>query len=536
MIIVNEQDYTNLNILDKECPFAETLRLVKNTDKILAEMKNTNDNIDSHYGIGFSLTSNTINLEELYLKDIEAGRGNKLNTKIKYGPEIPEYTALLEEDSIYSYKFRVKSSDPESIIMRRYRCECGSTFSNELNMMCPECLTPTDSREYIRGWFKLENDLKVFNPTYLYKLIEALPVSVKGKDNKSGTRSYSRKMVQGVGAFKDRLFYLDKKTHFKYDMYNLTDPEILTEFINKFVSKGAIKTHLIDTMHTAYTSVVPVISKIYRHYKQSKGYGDKPKIEKNIINADYETMSHSIGRLNESPQSPISKKASELASINKKLMNIHREVRMTCFKDKEADLRDKVYGKRTDNSARLIAESTALVSAVKCMLSYAFFGMAMLSEMYQFMKSVGMTPRMELQIRNGAPGAAARVILVKVLEKLKADRLNYVIVKRSPVIYKTSILSLEVDGLVHAAVIRCSPIVIVEFHGDKDGDIFAIFFAPRAIRLATFISLSPRMNTIDTRKMKVHGSYNLVDASYIMAFKMLDDDTTEENIFLEATA
>lgn len=523
------RDNSNFDyMLDKDIPIVENLRQLKDLDRILSET------VFKERRLGFSLSSRIINWEELYEHDIREGVGFKVDTSIIYGPETPELEALLKGDSIYSHKFGVKSSDPECIINMRYRCACGATKSPHLNIMCSECNTVTDSRKYIRGWVVLENDYKVFNSTYLHILIKSLMLKVKNPSKSGKSKSKSAE----YGDFKNRLAYKDPITNFSYDMLSLTDPIILAEFINKYVVTDINKKFLIENIHLAYSTTIPVISKLFRHYSHSIGFEGIPTVEKNKINSHYENMCHNVKRINESPLAPKHKQKFELTSINKRLRDMHLEIYNTCFEDKESDLREKLYGKRIGYSGRLIVESTQFLSAADCTLSYAFFGTAMIDNdrCRKFLKKKGMRPKHEREIRLGNPGPESRVLLAKCLKMLEKKNLNYIITKRSPVIYKDSIQSLRVVALTHENVIRVSPFVLHNEHGDKDGDILFVCFADESIRLAVYIAFSPRMSTIDTRTMEYNPFYNLIDASYIIAYKMLDDDTNESNIFVDEAA
>ena len=503
-------------IFDKEPSIHELIEISKERDKALGDVT-----------LEFSLASRCIDLEAKYREDIDTSTGFKLDHTFSYGPETRDMMDLLEGDSIYSYKFGVRSSDPEAILQKRCRCECGHTTSLSMNVFCVECNTFTDTRPYQRGWLILENDYKIFNPFYLNILIEALIPAVRGKTPAANSKL---RKEDRVPMFKDTLYYIDKITGFRYDMHSLTDKEVLLEFIDKYTKPDARREHLLDKINIATTRAIPVCSKNFRHHIQSKSFGDIVEVETHKMNIEYQNISHSVKRLNDNLSMPAKKIRDELTAINKKFRNVLELIYDTCFKDKEADVRDKIYGRRTKNSGRSLLESTQLLSGSQCTIGYAMFGVMFIDEMYDYLIKLGMSPKMERQIRLGKPGPSARVLLNKVLDILKKTYNNYILAKRSPVIYLSSIQAFELVALTKENIIRCSPFAIAKFKGDKDGDILAIFVLPPAIRLGVFLALSTRMTSID-RKTIEFVDYDLVDASYIMTYKMLDDGCTREDIF-----
>lgn len=487
--------------------------------------------------IKYSLTFDTLYLPDLYKKDIENNEGFLIKP-FDYSNVVQNFESALLSDSIFSEKFGVRSNDPESVLKKRFKCECGRTESPQANVMCEHCHTYTKLRNFKRGWIKLNEPYKVFSPFYLMRLIFYLPKEFKEAKEKKRMTSKIRDIRNGKVRervpFQTSLSYYDSERKLMFNMLNLTDVETLIKFINLYVKNEGGRVWLLKNIHKAYTNYIPVINKKLRHFFiTGNGISDNKSVEQHPLNPLLMIIDNAVNTLNKFDRESVmdNKINTKLTTINKHLIKLIPIIFKETSEGKKCDMRERVNGRRVDNSFRNILEGISHYRSDVCTLSYRTFGKIFMSELEDKYIEWGMTPEARSRIMEEIPLRKDLVLMQKGLKYLRENKLNYIVIKRSPCIIQSSILSVEIVGLTFDGVIRTSIQVLDLFNGDKDGDVIAGFVVAPSVRYELYLALNPRNFAINRINMSYSGNFKLKDVSHLQAYKMLDDGLTEEEVF-----
>lgn len=420
----------------------------------------------------YSLSVKTLNLMELYNYDINNHEGFIINP-FDYSTVVNNWESALLGNTIFSEKFGVKSNDPESVLQRRFKCECGQTASPTANVKCPICGSYTQVRVMKRGWFVIKN-YQVFNPFYLLRLIKYLPIDFK--EEKEKKRIISKDKYERNSKTRERvpfeisLNYYDIKTKEYFDMLNLTNPNRLKLFINLYVRNDLAKHWLLNNMDKAYTNAIPVITKNLRHYYiTGNSISDNKSVEQHPLNPILMHIDNAVDALNRMDRENVlpSKINSKLTAINKSLLKIIPVIFKETSEGKKSDLRNRINGRRVPNSFRNILEGISHFRSDACTISYRTFGVVFMEDLEEKYKEWGMTPESKARIMTETLTKTELVLMQKGLKWLRENHLNYVIMKRSPCILLSSILSFEIIGLTIDPVIRVNIQVLNLINGDK---------------------------------------------------------------------
>lgn len=457
--------------------------------------------------VKFGLYRKTLNLEELYRKDMELHRAFIIDTSIDY-TRLEDEAYMVNSNSIFSYKFGIRSNDNRMIQAKRYRCRCGNLEEPISGVKCPICGTETQNIYCIRGWFLLE-DFKVFEPDFLTTMLANL--------NKSAG---SKKQIL------ENLLTFNTRAHKKGpNILDLQSREALVSFIDTYVSDSK-KEYFMSNIDCAMTSAIPVISKDYRFYTVVKKIGDEPNVNSHPLNKLYISINDSVRILNnmKGRESPAQKLAC-LSRITQKLLEIYAETKKILGGSKEAYIRGKIGGRRKENSGRLVVEAMKHPRVDACIVPYNFFGEFTIDQHRDLYVKYGMTAESEYRMRNNYPNKWDKIIMVKVLKELKDQHLNTMFMYRAPCIYIGSLLTFEIIGLSNNNAILIADTALEHcLHGDKDGDILGVFMLPPSIRATTFFAFNPKKSIVDPVKGKINPGFELVEGIQYIACKVLDDD------------
>lgn len=408
--------------------------------------------LDKYLGkhMKFGLTRTIINLEELKKSDFEKGIGLEIDTDINYS--LLDQEALVNTDSIYSYKFSYKSSDTSYAAQRHYRCLCGEIESDVAGIKCDKCLTYTTDRYATRGWITIKN-FRVFNPYWLYLFIKN--TKLKGVSNSA----FEASIFQKVGATKNGSIY---------NILDLQDRDKLREWIQLYCNPETVQ-YFIDTIDSAMTNSIPVINRDFRHFQMAKSLSG-PTIKTHPVNRLYILIASHTNKLNSFKGN---ESATMLLTYLDKINNSYKVIHTTLIEqlsdDKKADIRERLGGRRCSNAGRIILEGTQQPQIDACTLSYEFFGEFTLEYHLDTYIRLGLTPEAEHRLRCNIPNKDDFLLMTRVLEELRKENLNTIIVSRPPGIFRQSTVSLRIVGLTRDSVIRLNEICIAEcLHGDKD--------------------------------------------------------------------
>lgn len=447
----------------------------------------------------------TLNLEHLYEEDIRNGKGFDLDVTVPYNNAVPNLELMVASDSIFSYKFGVRATDPPELQAKRCVCPCGRTESSRTGHICEYCGGKTELTVKIRGWFTLDS-YKVFNPDWLHLFLSHI--------NKVATRS----------KIFEQLFTKKKVTEEKFTVLVLQDKKKLVEFIETYADPE-YKDFFLSKIDCAMSSRIPVISKDFRHYTVSIRVDGTPKVNTHPQNKHYIIINDQVRNLNEmSPSATDVKKLHCMKQIQDRWNRLYIENLELLGKGKKSYLRNKVGGQRMANSGRLVVEGIKHYRNDVMTLPFAFFGEVTVDEHRDLYLKHGMTPQAEHRMRNNRPTVSDEKLMLAVLEDLRERHLAYSYAYRAPVIYMGSMECFEIIGLTRELVIRVPEIALMDgFRGDKDGDIIAFFMLGVMIRLTSYFTYHPTRQVYDPVTQLVRGEYELPESIYFIAYKLFDE-------------
>lgn len=458
----------------------------------------------------YGLVRDIINLDELFKEDIETNKGFILNTSIDYTSLMSDEAKLRELDSIFSAKFGQYTKD--TLV---FKCECGNLESDKAGEYCSQCGTFTDKKIYQRGWFKLQNGFKVFNPDYFNLLKTNIDVKKVNKSKK---------------ALETLIF--SSKGDFKYNIFNLMNKEILIEFINSFVLDH-MKDFFLSRIDSAMTSSIPVISSNYRYYKVEKTLNeDKPNIRNHSYNQYYIAMSYAINDINslDKELSSMTSKVFLLSHLTHKWLQLSKEMSKDLGKDKKKSyFRGKTSGRYKSASAKLIIECEKGLEIDEGILPYTVFGLIVNKYYKQDLKDLGLSPEGFKRLETFRPSNGDKIILNKLLKRMKDRKVNIITLLRAPSIYKTSILSLKIVGLENCDVVKINDITLgVCLKGDKDGDTAICVLSKPDIALAEFFAYHPSKGIFNPLTGEINSSFEIQESQYYIVYEAFESKEGRE--------
>lgn len=403
--------------------------------------------------IKFGLYRETLDVQALFEKDMALHRGFILDTSVDY-TRLQDETYLVNSDSIFSYKYGIRSNDNKMVQAKRYRCRCGALEEPMSGIKCDICGTETQNIYDIRGWFIIK-DFKVFEPDWLSIFLANINKNVATK----------KQILENL------LTFSSAKNKRGPNLLDLQDRRTLVKFIEVYAAENK-KSYFLSTIDTAMISVIPVISKDYRYYSVVNKIGNEPSVNSHTLNKMYIGINDSVRILNnmKGKESPAQKLAC-LSRITQRLLEIYAETKKTLGGSKEAYIRGKIGGRRKDNSGRFVVEGMHHLRADACIVPYNFFGEFTIDAHRDLYTKYGMTAESENRMRNNYPNKWDKLIMIKVFKELKEQHLNTMFMYRAPCIYIGSLVAMEIIGLSNYDVIQVSDSTLdVAMHGDKDGD------------------------------------------------------------------
>lgn len=400
--------------------------------------------------IKFGLYRKTLDIHALFIKDMELHRGFILDTSIDYS-RLQDETYMVNSNSIFSYKFGIRSNDNRMVQAKRYRCKCGLLEEPMAGIKCPVCHTETQNIYDVRGWFVLKG-FKVFEPDWLSLFLANLNKSAGPK----------KQVLDNLITFASAR---NKKGP---NLLDLQDRNELIKFVEKYASEDK-KDYFLSTIDTAMISEIPVISKDYRFYSVTNKIGNEPSVNSHTLNKMYIGINDSVRFLNNmrGKESP-AQKLSCLRCITQRLLDIYAEIKKTLGGSKESYIRGKIGGRRNGNSGRLVVEATKSPRVDACIIPYAYFGEFTIDTHRDLYLKYGMTAESENRMRNNYPNKWDKIIMVKVFKELKAMHLNTIFAYRAPCLYIGSIVGLEIIGLTNDSVVFVNDTMLDHcLHGDS---------------------------------------------------------------------
>lgn len=452
----------------------------------------------------YGLTREILNLDEMFKEDIETNKGFILNTSIDYTSLMSDEAKLRELDSIFSAKFGHYNKD--TIV---FRCDCGELESDKAGEFCHKCQSFTDKKIYQRGWFKLNNGFKVFNPDY-FSLLK-MNIDTK-KSNKS------KKALEAM--------IYDTKGTFKFNIFNLMNKDVLIEFINTYIYDH-MKEYFLSRIDCALTSSIPVISSNYRFYKVEKTLNEeKPNIRNHSYNQYYIAMSYTINDINslDKDLSSLTSKIFLLSHLNTKWLELHKDMMKDLGKDKKKSyFRGKTSGRYKSASSKIVVEAEKGLEIDEVILPYNVFGLIVNRYYKQDLKELGVSPEGFKRLETFRPSIGDKILLIKLLKKLISNKTNIVTVLRAPSIYKTSIISLKIVGLTEDLVTKINDITLGScLRGDKDGDTVIAVLSKPSIALSEFFAYHPSKGIFNPLIGEINPDFEIQESQYYIVYEALE--------------
>lgn len=485
--------------------------------------------------ISYGLELYVLNLEELYKSDMEAGIGINIDTSCNYENPASNMSDLIDTDSLYSYKFAIRSNDTQYAKSNRYRCKCGKTVSELAGIMCKHCKTETYNHIAIRGWFDL-GKLKVFNPCFWAKFssnckfpsIVDLAVGIGSK------RSLIEEELKGKDPNKlpkDTKEFLSRIETVP-NIVDLQDKKVLRKFIEDYAKDDSVE-FLLRNIDAAMTSKIPVINKNMRNISIRVNLAGISDAKSDGPNGYYTSLSRAIHYLTNTISEYTSERTiyGSLVAINDHFNSIYLTFKDVLGKEKSSLIRGKVGGRRKGYSSRLVLEGALRHKVDEVALPYRFFGQMTIDYHADIYKKYGITPESSYRIKNNIPDENDCVIIDKVLKELTANNLNVVIVLRQPAIYRESMVALRVVELHDKNVITVNEMVIDScLYGDKDGDVVSVFLPDPSIRTQLLFALSPNKRIFNPLTVNVEGGMELVEAGYVNVCLVIPKERAESGV------
>lgn len=419
----------------------------------------------------FMVEKNNINLEDLYRSDLISKVGFVVDTDIRYEKQGAD-AGLIDLDSILSYKFGVKESDPVSVKEKKYTCNCEEENIKKAGEYCHKCQSYAIEHKYRRGWICLEN-YKVFNPDLLNMLI---------KNKKPGVELRKPANYREDRGNPDKYPWLSNPD-FKYNLLALQSKDVLREFI-MYISKPEHVDHFLDRIDMFMTDKIPVLSKNLRHHQVITKLDGTPDIRSHEINSYLFLINNKVDDLNKtSAFMSTGRKLRYLVDINKGFVNIHEEICTILGSGKESEIRGKVGGKRKGSSSKLIIEGSMSHITHEATLSYASFGVMSIDWHYDLYIQYGLTAESEFRIRGMMPSKDDYPMLISVLKELQKQDLAWIACYRPPTLYRCSFQGMFISALTKDGAIRTTEINLGEnFKGDHD-KICPLYFERRGVHV-----------------------------------------------------
>ena len=469
--------------------------------------------------MNYGLSRDILNLEELFAQDLGKNIGFIIDESIDYYKLMSdkaktEESKLRELDSIFSYKFGNYKKENQT-----YTCDCGHTVTNVAGEQCELCKTFTDKRIYRRGWLVLKNGFKVFNPDYFNLLLKNIDV----KKLKMSKKNFQASLVD------------THTSENKYNLLSLMNKEVLREFINEYVV-DRMKDFLLDRIDRAMTKAIPVISSNYRFYRVEKTLNSKkPNVKYHEYNSKYVRMSNTVNNINSlGEHSSFASKMINLENLTKLYMELYKLIMNDLGKDKKRSyLRGKTSGKYKPASCKVVIDCASGLQVDECMLPYHIFGVMVNKYYKQDLKELGLSPEGFKRLETFRPTTSDKIILVLLLKRLKAKKLNFCTILRAPSIYINSIYGCKIAGLTNYDSILVNDMTLgCCLRGDKDGDTAICVLSIPKIGVAEFFAYHPSKSIFLSLTGEINDSFEVPESQYYTlygAFKSAEGREMTDN-------
>ncbi|MGL5715366.1 MAG: hypothetical protein ACRCX2_20275 [Paraclostridium sp.] len=407
--------------------------------------------------LNFKIEKDSLNLEELFRKDLIGKIGFSLHTDVRYEKQGAD-SGIVDLRSVFSYLYGVKESDTQTVKEKKYTCNCEVDNIKKAGTWCDKCKSYAIEHKYTRGWFSIDK-FKVFNPDMFSMLM-------KYKVGGANLRKSSNYRADKTDSDKNPWLV---NPECKYNIYELQKPGRLLEYIKEHV-KVENQTFFIERIDRIMTSKIPAVSKNLRHHQVITKLDGTSDIRSHEINKYLILINNKIDDLNkDSEYMSKGKILRYLADINKNYLAIYDQVLDIIGNGKGSDIRGKIGGRRKGNSSKLLIESKMTHVTHECSISYAAFGIMFLEWHYELFVKHGMTAESEFRIRQVMPSKDDFPLLTKVLRELQEQDLAWICSLREPVLYRASLQGMYVSGLTDDGSIRVGEITLgVGYKGDKD--------------------------------------------------------------------
>lgn len=479
---------------------------------------------ESHISYGLKIT--VLNLEELFKSDMQNGIGLIMDTNCVYKTADTNFSMsdLIDKDSLYSYKFAIRSNDTSFAKDNRYRCKCGKISRESAGIICPHCGTATYNHIAIRGWFDLRH-LKVVNPFYWAILdanckypgiLDCVFKTPKERTMEKNERARKAESATNKATIQQKMIEIQMIDRLPTIM-DLQDENVLIDFIKEYAKDEAVD-FLLENIDSAMTSKIPVINKNMRNMSVRVNINGVPDYQRDSNSSHYVRISDTLNGLipTLTENTPPARILNALNNVNNNFIAMYDGLTDDLGVGKKSLIRGRCGGRRKGYSSRIVLEGALRPKVDEVAMPYRFFGQMTIDYHSDLYQKFGITPESTYRIKNNIPNLSDCEIMDKVLAELIKTNMNVVIVLRQPAIYRESLVALRLVELHHKNVITLNEMVIDScLFGDKDGDVVSVFMPDPLIRAQLLFSMSPNKLIFNPLTASVNGSMELVEAGYV---------------------
>lgn len=453
-----------------------------------------------------------LNTDELFHKQMEAKETFIIDTSINYVSDMNNIATpekIILSDSLYSYKFDIRDTDPDVVLQYLYTCDCEETRGQKYDsMVCPNCNTVVRRRESSPGklaFIVIPGGFKVLTPLGLMILREIIGPS-KFTVEKGKKKETKKKKKHKKGEVEDEIPVIEeKKEIITFLNGKLTDKNInIYDAVDYLIDKHGKrdKKELIkffkENKANLFTGVVPVMSSKVRFRVMSENAETKV-MDIHELNTPYTYIATIVELMKQSIEEKTPRRtATQMYQLQSYIWDLYGALIDTFASDKTKMLRDGIYGVRVPfTSMAVLTPLTSSFEIDSCTIPIDTFKCIFKNDIKEVMLKVykmniidvarilSVDYKLNEQEKN----------LIRNIFKSNFDN-PYVYLNRQPTIAFESTLMIKIVDISDDHILRVHPMLLDSFRGDHDGDTMSIIGLPKHIRGLFYKFLGVKANII----------------------------------------
>lgn len=451
-----------------------------------------------------------LSLDELFKRKMEARETFMIDTTINYVGDMNDITEpekILLSDSLYSYKFDIRDTDPDVVLQFLYTCDCEETKGQKYDSMtCPVCNTKVKRRESSPGklaFIVIPGDYRILTPLGLMILREIIGpgkftnIDLKKKDRKKDKKKpKEKKDADGVKIkLPDINFLNGKLTDKDINIFDAVD--YLIERHGKRDKKKLIQ-FFLDNKAALFTNVIPVMSSKVRFRVMSEN-AETPVMDIHELNTPYTNIATLVELMKQSIEEKTPRRtASQMYQLQTYMWQLYGALMETFASDKTKMLRDGIYGVRVPyTSMAVLAPLTTTFEIDSCSIPIDTYKCIFKADIKNIMLNIykmniiDVTRILSVDYKLNEQ---EKNLIVNIFKNNFED--PYVYLNRQPTIAFESTMMIKIVGISDDHILRVHPMLLDSFRGDHDGDTMCIIGLPKHIRKSFYKHLGVKANII----------------------------------------